>query len=287
MVQRKKGPKSKSKERSKARLASSRSRAALTDPECLGADVNALVTQRMVGIAKRQLGAVPRFWGRYFKGPGDQNPIRYQAQLEGPVLRANNIRVLPIAQQTNHVDGDRPLGSQDGLRNAAAIIASFGRTYLSAMRGIFVFLDVEGSPRQSLHAEYYRGWSDALIAGGKSDMVFRDNGNADPIIFWPGVYGTQGDDKTWNSLVAAVANGAVCRGTWIARPGKIGCHPLGPWNEQFIRPKSLPSSMPVLVWQGVQECRNIDYNRVNPATSTELMSGFVLPPNLSDEWLIS
>jgi hypothetical protein len=43
---------------------------------------------------------------------------------------------------------------------------------LSAMRGIFVFLDVEGPPRQSLHAEYYRGWSDALIAGGKSDMVF-------------------------------------------------------------------------------------------------------------------
>jgi hypothetical protein len=50
---------------------------------------------------------------------------------------------LPIAQQTNHVDGDGPLGSQDGLRNAAAIIASFGRTYLSGMRGIFVFFDVE------------------------------------------------------------------------------------------------------------------------------------------------
>ena len=126
MVQRKKAPKLKSKKRSKARPTSRRSRGALTDPECLGADVNALVTQRMIGLAKRQLGAVPQFWGRYFKGPGDQNPVRYQAQLEGPVLRTNNIRVLPIAQQTNHVDGDGPLGSQDGLRNAAAIIASFG-----------------------------------------------------------------------------------------------------------------------------------------------------------------
>jgi hypothetical protein len=286
MVQRKKAPKSKSKERSKARLTSRRSRGALTDPECLGADVNALVTQRMIGLAKRQLGAVPQFWGRYFKGPGDQNPVRYQAQLEGPVLRTNNIRVLPIAQQTNHVDGDGPLGSQDGLRNAAAIIASFGRTYLSAMRGIFVFLDVEGPPMQSLHAEYYRGWSDALIAGGQSDMVSRDGDNADPITFWPGVYGAEGDDNTWNSLVAAIADGAVCRGTWIARPGKIGCHPLGPWNEQFIRPKSLPSSVPVLVWQGVQECQNIDYSRANPAASTDLMSGLVLPPDLSD-WLIS
>ena len=130
MVQRKKAPKSKLKGRSKARPTSRRSRSALTDPECLGADVNALVTQRMIGLAKRQLGAVPQFWGRYFKGPGDQNSVRYQAQLEGPVLRTNNIRVLPIAQQTNHVDGDGPLGSQDGLRNAAAIIASFGRTYL-------------------------------------------------------------------------------------------------------------------------------------------------------------
>jgi hypothetical protein len=93
---------SKSKQRSKRPTTSKRSRAALADPECLGADVNALVTQGMVGIAKRQLGTVPVFWGRYFKGPGDQNPVRYQSQLEGPVLRANNIRVLPIAQQTNH-----------------------------------------------------------------------------------------------------------------------------------------------------------------------------------------
>ena len=286
MAQRKKAPRSKSKERLKARPTSSRSRAAFTDPECLGADVDALVTQRMIVIAKRQLGAVPQFWGRYFKGPGDQNSVRYQAQLEGPVLRANNIRVLPIAQQTNHVGGDGSLGSQDGLRNAAAIIASFGRTYLSAMPGIFVFLDVEGPPRQSLNAEYYRGWSDALITGGKSDMVFRDNGDGDPITFWPGVYGTHGDDETWTSLVATIADGAVCRGTWIARPGKIGCHPLGPWNEQFIRPTSLPASVPVLVWQGVQECQNIDYNRANPDTSTVLMSGLVLPP-LSDEWLIS
>jgi hypothetical protein len=239
----------------------------------------------MVVIAKRQLGTVPQFWGRYFKGPGDQN--RYQSHLEGPVLRANNIRVLPIAQQTNHVDGDEQLGSQDGTRNAAAIIASFGRNYLSAMEGIYVFLDVEGPPNQSLQMEYYRGWSDALIAGGKSDMVFFDSEEDRPITFRPCVYGAEGDDKTWSSLVAAIASGAVCHGTWIARPGKLGCHPLGPWNEQFIRPKSLPPSVPVLVWQGVQECQNIDYSLANPQSSTDLMVGLVLPPNLSDEWLIS
>jgi hypothetical protein len=118
------------------------------------------------------------------------------------------------------------------------------------MQGIFVFLDVEGPPRQSLNAEYYRGWSDALIAGGKSDMVFRDNGDGDPITFWPGVYGTHGDDETWKALVIATADGAVCRGTWIARLLRTGCHPLGPWNEQFIRPTSLPTSVACLALAG-------------------------------------
>ena len=253
----------------------------------LGADVNALVTQSMVGKAKKQLGSLPHFWGRYFKGPGDQNPIRYQAHLEGPVLRSNNIRVLPIAQQTNHVNGDAALGSKDALRNAAAIIASFGRTYLSTMDGVFVFLDVEGPPNQSLSAEYYRAWSDALIAAGKDEIVFRD-GNVDgPINFWPGVYGAQGDDATWNSLVAAITGGALCSGTWIARPGTIGCHPLGPWDEKFIRPKHLPASVRILISQGVQECRNIDYNRAHAATSAELISGLVLPPDMQKGWLVS
>lgn len=287
MVQRNKRTlKSKSKQRSKPRTASKRPRAALSQ-ECLGADTAALVTQGMVGIAKRELGSVPQFWGRYFKGPGDQDPVRYQAQLEGAILRANSIRVLPIAQQTNHVDGDQQLGSQDATRNAAAIIASFGQNYLSAMQGVYVFLDVEGPPNQSLRTEYYRGWSDALIAAGKSAMVFFDSDGDRPITFWPCVYGAEGDDKTWSSLVAAIASGAVCHGTWIARPGKLGCHPLGPWDELFIRPKSLAPSVPILVWQGVQECQKIDYNRANPAVSTDLVAGLVLPPNLSDKWLIS
>jgi hypothetical protein len=291
MAQRKRASQSKSKKRKKAPPQPRRpfgvAAVSTPDAECLGADVNAPVTQRMIGLAKDQLGAVPQFWGRYFKGPGDQNPVRYQSHLEGPVLRGNNIRVLPIAQQTNHVDGDGQLGSQDGTRNAAAIIGSFGRNYLSAMQGVYVFVDVEGPPNQSLHTDYYRGWSDALIAGGKSDMVFFDNEEDRPITFWPCVYGAEGDDKTWSSLVAAIASGAVCHGTWIARPGKLGCHPLGPWDEQFIRPESLPASVPILVWQGVQECQNIDYNRANPASSTDLMVGLVLPPNLQDEWLIS
>jgi hypothetical protein len=282
-------PSKKSALKSKARKSKIASNATtgLDTSEYLGADTSALVTQSKVRLAIGQLGSAPRFWGRYFKGPGDESPIRYQAHFEGAVLRKNTIRVLPIAQQTNHVNGNADLGSKDGLRNAAAIIASFGQTYLSRMDGVFVFLDVEGPPRQSLVEEYYRAWSDAIIAAGKNDMIFRDIDKTGPINFWPCVYGAEGDDQTWNSLFAAVKNGAVCQGTWIARPGKIGCQPLALWDDKFIRPKSLPTSVRILLWQGVQECESIDYNRANPATAAELMSGLVSPPDMETEWLLS
>ena len=105
-----------------------------------------VVTQELIALATVQLGTKPLFWGRYFKGPGDQNPVRYQAQLEGLILNSNGIRVLPIAQQTNNVAGHR-----DGLRNGAAIVSSFGQIYPSNLAdGTLVFLDVEGPPNPSL-----------------------------------------------------------------------------------------------------------------------------------------
>ncbi len=64
-VKPKKKPAAPSKMRAVAKAADS--------ADYLGADVNALVTQSMVGKAKKQLGSLPQFWGRYFKGPGDQN----------------------------------------------------------------------------------------------------------------------------------------------------------------------------------------------------------------------
>ena len=138
----------------------------------VGADTSTVVTQELIALATVQLGTKPLFWGRYFKGPGDQNPVRYQAQLEGLILNSNGIRVLPIAQQTNNVALDQSTGHRDGLRNGAAIISSFGQIYLSNLvDGILVFLDVEGHPNPSLSAEYYKGWSNGLIVAGRTEMV--------------------------------------------------------------------------------------------------------------------
>jgi hypothetical protein len=79
---------------------------------------------------------------------------------------------------------------------------------------------------QSLDTEYYRGWSDALIAGGKNDTVFFDSAEDRPITFWPCVYGAEGDDKTWSSLVAAIA---TARSSWIAARSQPNTEPaVGP-----------------------------------------------------------
>src|SRR6185312_11352533 len=191
-------------------------KSAATD-QWVGADTSTVVTQELIALATLQLGTKPLFWGRYFKGPGDQNPGRYQAQLEGLILNSNGIRVLPIAQQTNNVALDQSTGHRDGLRNGAAIISSFGQIYLSNLAdGIWVFLDVEGP---SLSAEYYKGWSNGLIVAGRTEMV--EAGASEGIRFLPAVYGPKGDDSTWQSLAHAVAEQAQCAGVWIARPARL------------------------------------------------------------------
>ena len=73
-------------------------------------------------------------------------------------------------------------------KNGAAIIASFGNSYLSQMtNGILVFLDVEGPPHPSLSASYYLGWSQGLVAAGQSEMVEVTSGQQ-PIQFIPCAY---------------------------------------------------------------------------------------------------
>src|ERR1700730_6602487 len=95
----------------------------------VGSDTSTVVTQKLIALATVQLGSKPLFWGRYFKAPGDQNPIRYQAHLEGPILNSNGIRVLPIAQQTNNVALDQPTGHRlDRSLVGGRAIAFFHRT---------------------------------------------------------------------------------------------------------------------------------------------------------------
>ena len=234
----------------------------------VGADVNAIVTEAMIRTAETETGQPIRFWGRYFKGPGNTDPAQYQPAREAALLSEQNIRVLPIGRQTNHVDGGEALGRDDGATNASAIVDAFGAPVLTALpHGLLVFLDVEGPPHQSLSTAYYTGWSRALVQTAHTDGV----------TLLPGVYGARGDSPTWRRLTAAVTRGAACAGTWIARPGTIGCHALRPFDESYVRPPRLPSAIKVLIWQCVQECHNLDFNLLNPEFETDTLDRLVLP----------
>jgi hypothetical protein len=234
----------------------------------VGADENATVTQPRIDVATRQTGHSIEFWGRYFKNPGNTSPEQYQPNKEAALLNENNIRVLPIGRQTGHVAGSRSLGRADGTTNAKALIEAFGPEVLGALpQGLAVFLDVEGPPHPSLSVDYYQGWADGLA----------QTAQAAGVKLLPAVYGTHGDSATWTHLAQAASNGAACEGTWIARPGRLGCHPLRPFDESFVRPQDLPQSIRVLAWQAVLECHNLDFNILNPTFDAETLSKFVLP----------
>jgi hypothetical protein len=234
----------------------------------IGADVNAIVTKKMIQTAQTETGQTIQFWGRYFKNAGNKSPEQYQPAKEASLLHDKNIRVLPIGRQTEHVGGSKAQGQDDGETNASAIVAGFGATTLAAMpHGLLVFLDVEGPPHASLSAGYYTGWSSGLV----------QKAHAAGVTLVPGVYGAQGDDKTWAQLVSAIGGGAQCAGIWSARPITLGCHPLKPFDEHVVRPKHLPTSVKILIWQCVQECHNLDFNMLNPAFEADTLAKLVLP----------
>jgi hypothetical protein len=234
----------------------------------IGADVNNVVTSAMIQTARTETGQPIRFWGRYFKDEGNDSPEQYQPEQEAALLNRENIRVLPVGRQTNHVGGTQAQGQGDGETNASAIVSAFSAATLAAMPGgLLVFLDVEGPPHASLSAGYYTGWSTGLVQKARSAGV----------TLIPGVYGAQGDDRTWVQLVSAINNGAQCAGIWSARPVTMGCHPLRPYDEHLTRPRHLPASVNILIWQCVQECHNLDFNMLNPSFEADTFSKLVLP----------
>jgi hypothetical protein len=79
--------------------------------------------------------------------------VEYRARRENQALRDRDIRVLPIARQTRHVDRTQAEGSADAQLNAEDFIRTFGASYLQSRGGKFIMmLDVEGTP--SLSTDY-------------------------------------------------------------------------------------------------------------------------------------
>src|ERR1700704_5228878 len=97
-----------------------------------GADSFSQVTPSLIQGAQNIFGSVPQFWGRYFKSPTGGSAAEYHHATEDPVLAQANIRVLPVAQQTAHVNGSQATGASDAQLNVEDILATFSQANLIA-----------------------------------------------------------------------------------------------------------------------------------------------------------
>ncbi len=243
-----------------------------------GADSASLVTNQiggktLVDLAAGTLGEMPVLWGRYFTSVTTSGSVEYRNQQEGQLLRQNNIRVLPIARQTERVAGTSGDGAADAKLNAADVIQTFGANYLkSAGGGFLMFLDVEGTP--SLSMSYYQGWAQTLNSYSQS----YSNG---AVTLLPCVYGTQSDDATWQAIATAASQGVPCNGVWIARWKWQGCQAVPDWSDADVAPDiNLPC--PVLLWQYSDDCQGsdgYDCNTTNPSIDfNAFINRLILPP---------
>jgi hypothetical protein len=242
-----------------------------------GADSFSQVTPALIAGATNIFGDTPKFWGRYFKSPTSPGPAEYRHNNEDPVLAQANIKLLPIAQQTGHVNGNQALGSADAQANAADFLATFPQDLLAAQGGqFFMFLDVEGLPQAgnpSLSLSYYTGWAQTLVSFSQSQT-----NNA--VTLLPCIYARTGDNVTWNALVAANHNGILCHGAWVARYHAPASCATRDFEPTFALP-SVQLPFDVLIWQYAENCSSIDLNQTNPSIAdldSALLNQLVLPP---------
>jgi hypothetical protein len=236
-----------------------------------GADSSNLVTrlidgEPMLDVAAKMFGEMPVLWGRYLTSVATTGLVEYRAQRENQALRDRNIRVLPIARQTKHVDKTQAIGSADAQLNAEDLIKTFGADYLKSQGGKFImFLDVEGTP--SLSVDYYMGWARTLVDYSQSFTK-------GAVTIVPGVYATQSDETTWRAVAEAGDRGVKSQGAWVARWRKRGCSKLLEWESEIVQPKvKLPCE--VLLWQYADECHGgdgFDCNEPIPTSTSRTSS---------------
>jgi hypothetical protein len=243
----------------------------------LGADTLVVVTPEILQMVRDRFGAAPLFWGRYFKRPDSTD--EYQPAAENAVLAANDVKLLPIARQTNRVAGTASDGAQDAALNADAFIKALGVEHLAAIGGeMLMFLDVEGTSAQNpnLSLDYWIGWSTALTARSESAGSGRFR-------IVPGVYCRQNQSPTWTVIADAARLGYRCAGAWVFRMHADACtKPMPDWEPTFNTPTvALPC--PLMIWQFAIDCLfegGVDFDMINPdpGIATALLNRLVLPP---------
>jgi len=218
--------------------------------------------QTLVDAAIEAFGMQPAFWGRYFSSPGKS---AYKAPLESPILSANNIRLLPIARQTNNVTKAAAIGTQDAKNNVAALVEAFGEDFLSALaQPLYIVLDVE----TALSADYYFAWA-TEIANADFPLA--------PCAYMP----SPPHHAAWKALADAMERGASCGGVWIAwyLSNSPNFAPLPDWDVQKT---TQPTRAPTLGWQYMGDVIEsaLDLSVTSPLVSIQsaLLDHLIVPP---------
>jgi hypothetical protein len=217
--------------------------------------------------ATNLLNSKPVFWGRYFSGLSYTGTGEYFAQ-ENQVLRANNIRVLPVGRYTTRVGLGQAEGRQDGAEQAADFLGKLGESYLQSQGGEFYFfLDVELS--DPLSTNYYVGWSQAVRSASSRVKLL------------PCVYLNANDATTSRALSSAIAAGAVCSGLWIAYYLYYQTDAIA--TTLFDGNRAAPATSvaaPVLLWQYAGDIAGTyDFSVSNSALDAQtLLRRLALPP---------
>ena len=205
-----------------------------------GADSTDQVTRGLIEEATQLIGATPQFWGRYFCSPSNPSPYEYTHVNENRPLSENNIKLLPIAEQTWRVAGSEQDGAADAQGNVDDLMETFGADYLAGIGQEFLmFLDVEGSPpsNPSLSPAYYTGWARTLSSYSQQKASGR-------FTILPAVYASRDDTQTWQTLQQNVA---PCHAIWIAAYGSNSPQ-LPAWDQTRRRPRG--RSSPTQFWRG-------------------------------------
>jgi hypothetical protein len=237
-----------------------------------GADSTDQITNTLIEEATQLIGAPPQFWGRYFCSPSNPSPYEYRHVNENGTLRENNIKLLPIAEQTWRVAGSEHEGAFDARGNVDDLIETFGADYLAGIGQEFLmFLDVEGSPpsNPSLSATYYAGWAQTLSSYSQQKAAGR-------FTILPAVYASRDDDQTWQTLQQNVA---PCHAIWIAAYGS-NSPGLPGWDVSRTTPQGAQLTCPILAWQyagNLGSDQSLDCNLSNPSESG-LMERLIAPP---------
>jgi hypothetical protein len=180
---------------------------------------------------------------------------------------------LCIGRQTNRVSGSHADGVADGVHNLSAVIAALGRDYVASLPfDPAIFLDVEPNP--TLSDDYYQGWADALrtqgpIVGGKQ------------LKFSPGIYINHSDTPGWSALRAAIANGAVCIGAWVANYGhRTGAEGPPDWDLASVTPLHIAPPCKLVGWQYAGDFEDIlDFNLLSPTDGAAVLALMPVPPS--------